>query len=238
MTSQLPIYAFVFARGGSKGVVRKNLREIDGVSLVERAIRTARGIDLVSSVFVSTDDQEIASVSEVVGATVIRRPDDLSTDDSAEWSAWRHAVNWVRDRVGDFSVFLSVPPTAPLRSAGDLQVCIAALDSRTDVVVTMTPAVRNPWFNMVLQDEEGYVHRVIASQPPIVRRQDAPDVFDLSTVAFVTRPDFIMSHDSIWDGKIRGIQVAVERAIDIDSELDLRMAQFLSSELTSSDDDR
>lgn len=206
------------------------MREIAGVPLVVRAIRSALCQEEVDSVFVSTEDPEIAEVSERAGAIVIQRPDHLSTDSSAEWLAWRHAVEWVRDRFGDFSVFLSVPPTAPLRTTEDLTKCLGGLDAVTDVVVTMTPSARNPWFNMVVQDERGYVERVIASDPPIVRRQDAPSVFDLATVAFVARPDFIMTHNSIWDGRIRGIQVALERAIDIDSELDLRTAQFLVSE--------
>jgi N-acylneuraminate cytidylyltransferase len=158
------------------------------------------------------------------------RPAELAQDDSPEWLAWRHAVHWVREKDGDFDRFISLPATAPLRLAEDVIRCLAALDEHTDAVVTMTPAQRSPWFNMVKASDAGYVSVLVDGDGKVVRRQDAPQAYDLTTLAYAMRPDFIMNHDNIWQGRVRGVLVPQDRAIDIDTELDLKIARFLMEE--------
>ena len=86
------VFAFVFARGGSKGLPRKNLLEIEGLSLTRRAIRVAKQIAEVEKVFLSTDCQEIQREGEQEGVEVIVRPEKLATDNASEWDAWKHAI--------------------------------------------------------------------------------------------------------------------------------------------------
>lgn len=221
-------FAFVFARGGSKGVPRKNIRPLVDKPLLGHAITLADRILDVEHTFVSTDCQEIAHVAESFGATVIPRPPSLATDDSPEWLAWRHAVQWVYESVGPFDRFLSLPPTAPLRTKDDVHRCLDALKDEIDAVVTMTPANRNPWFNMVRMGQEGCIEKLIEGN--FSRRQDAPEAFDLTTLAYVTRPNFIVTHQNLWQGSVRGVLIPQERAIDIDTELDFRIAEFLMRE--------
>jgi len=219
-------HAFVFARGGSKGLPRKNLLPMAGLPLVAYSIRLAAALEEVDGIFVSTEDQEIAAVAKEYGARVIERPSELATDSAPEWLAWRHAVAWVEAEVGPFERFLSLPATAPLRSASDVQGCLAALTASTDLVLTMSAARRNPWFNMVVADQEGCVRPVNASDG-VCRRQDAPPVFDLATVAYATRPVYIREATGLWDGVVRAVEVPVARAIDIDDALDFSLARFL-----------
>ncbi|KAA6183925.1 acylneuraminate cytidylyltransferase family protein [Thiohalocapsa marina] len=223
-------FAFVFARGGSKGVPGKNIRPLADKPLLGHALSIAKQIPEIEQRFVSTDAAEIAAVAEDYGATVIMRPSEIAQDDSPEWLAWQHAVEWVRKTVGDFDGFVSLPATAPMRLAQDIRACMAALDADTDAVVTMTPAARSPWFNMVKANAEGQLSVLVNSGGRIVRRQDAPQAFDLTTLAYVMRPEFIMSHDSLWQGRVRGVVVPQERAIDIDTEFDFKVAEFLMRE--------
>jgi N-acylneuraminate cytidylyltransferase len=222
-------FGFVFARGGSKGVPGKNIRELAGKPLLAHALHVASQVIDIERVFVSTDSSDIAAVGERFGATTILRPAELAQDDSPEWLAWRHAINWVKTEVGNFECFVSLPPTAPLRTAKDVNQCLSMLDQDTDVVLTMTPAQRSPWFNMVKADTSGLLS-LLVERDEIVRRQDAPLGFDLTTVAYVSRPQFILTKERIWDGRVRGVVVPQERAIDIDTELDLSVAEFLMHE--------
>lgn len=220
-------YAFVFARGGSKGVPGKNIRQLGDIPLLGHSLTIASQTPLVEHTFVSTDSPEIASVAESFGATVIQRPIELAQDTSPEWLAWRHAVDWVRQRIGDFDRFISLPATAPMRLVEDVTACLEMLDEHTDSVVTMTHAQRSPWFNMVKVDKVGHLSVLVDGDSQIVRRQDAPQAYDLTTLAYVTRPDFIMHCDNLWKGRVRGVLIPQERAIDIDTEYDFKIAEYL-----------
>ena len=225
--------AVVFARGGSKGIRNKNLRLIGGKSLLEYAIGVARESRLIGRVVVSTDDERIAAVAKQVGAEVpFMRPAGLAQDDTPEWLAWQHAVQ-VLQEAGALSAdqaFISVPPTAPFRAVEDLNSCLTTLASKeADVVVTVRRAERNPYFNMVKVDGSGFAHLVCQPDVAVHQRQVAPEVYDLTTVAYAAWPEFILKARSMFEGRVRTVVVPVERALDIDTEYDLRVAQSLLS---------
>ena len=206
-------FAFVFARGGSKGIPRKNLQLLDGKPLLAWSIEMGQILSEIKQVFVSTDDAEIADVANALGAEVINRPGHIARDTSPEWLAWQHAIEWVQERLGTFDRFLSLPTTAPLRSPVDVQSCLDLLDENTDVVITMTPTSRNPWFNMVSESTNGELKLLVDGN--YIRRQDAPVGYDVSTVAYVLRPNFAMDHQRLWDGRVKGVVVPNERALDL-----------------------
>jgi CMP-N-acetylneuraminic acid synthetase len=219
-------FAFIFARGGSKGLPGKNIKLLGGIPLLAHGIRLAQTMAQVERVFVSTDDTQIAAVAAEFGAGIIERPASLATDDASEWMAWQHAINHVRSLGLDFDVFLSLPATSPLRNAQDVSNCLDALQQDTDVVITVTPSARSPYFNMVSTDAEGMA-RVVLGSAEFKRRQDVPPVYDITTVAYVARPDFILSHERLFEGRVRPVVVPKERAVDIDDVYDFKLAQAL-----------
>lgn len=225
------IGAFIFARGGSKGVPRKNIRMIAGKPLIAYSIHVAFASELIDRVFVSTEDPEIASIAVQYGAEVpFLRPSELAADDSPELLSWKHAVREVSSLFSSQSlrVFVSVPPTAPLRSTDDIDACIRLLlSSNADLVITVKPAERNPFFNMVRIDEDDWAHPIFSGDQAIHRRQDAPALYDMTTVAYAARPGFVLETESLFAGKVKAHLVPRERALDIDSELDLEIAEFL-----------
>jgi N-acylneuraminate cytidylyltransferase len=221
--------AFVFARGGSKGLPGKNLRPLGGVPLVARAVQAAQDAATIDRVVVSTDDPSIADVARQYGADVPwLRPPELATDEASEWWAWQHAVRETFDGDEPSDIFVSVPPTAPLRHPDDIDACVERLSrGDCDIVVTTRQAERNPWFNMVVLDDAGHVRRCIEDTLQIARRQDAPAVFDLTTVAYAARPGFILVSDGIFDGVVAAVEVPRERAVDVDEALDFAIAECL-----------
>ena len=220
-------HAFVFARGGSKGLPKKNLLSIGGVPLVGHSICTAQRITEVDKVFVSTDDEEIAATARSFGAEIITRPPELARDDTSEWLAWQHAVSWAMRGHGDFGRFVSIPTTAPLRSDDDVRACLESLTPEWDLVMTMTPSARSPWFNMVTKGANGELSLVNEQHGGISRRQDAPLTFDLTTVAYAAWTSHILESNSIWGGSVRGVAVPSDRALDIDSDHDFQIAKWL-----------
>ena len=111
-----------------------------------------------------------------------------------------------------------------------LKNCLAAFQADVDVVITMTPARRSPWFNMVLKDKSGTVS-LVSKKNSVYRRQDSPACFDMTTVAYVARPEFILSAQKMWDGKVVGVEVPIERSLDIDTPFDFALAKFVMEQL-------
>lgn len=225
----MSIYTFIFARGGSKGLPGKNIKLLGGIPLIGHSINLARQISGIKKIFVSTDSDEIAAVSESFSVEVIKRPEELASDTASEWLAWQHAIQYLHARGESFDVFLSLPTTSPLRGTTDVEQCLAALDERTDMVVTVTPAARSPYFNMVVRGEDGY-SEVVIHDDTIRRRQDAPTVYDMSTVAYVSRPEFILNHSGVFAGNVKSVIVPKDRAVDIDDNFDFMVAEALYRE--------
>jgi N-acylneuraminate cytidylyltransferase len=224
------IVAFIFARGGSKGVPRKNILPVGGIPLVGRAIRSAKAVPRITQVILSTDDPEIADVGRTYGAdTPFMRPAELSGDTASELDAWRHALGWAQMH-GGVDVFVSLPAVSPLRDPADVDRCIDLLlaSPDADIVVTVTKARRNPYFNMVKLDKNGFAS-LAAGEGNAVRRQDAPVLYDVATVAYVARPAFVMRSQRIFDGNVKVVVVSERSAIDIDTPFDLEMANLLAS---------
>jgi CMP-N-acetylneuraminic acid synthetase len=221
--------AFIFAREGSKGLPGKNIRRFGGKPLIAWSIECAQSVKSIDQVIVSTDSEEIADISKRYGANVpFMRPPELATDESPEWLSWRHALEYVRSSSGALPEFMvSLPTTSPLRSVDDVESCIKQFSKGgCDVVVTATEANRNPYFNMIRDQGDGTVC-LVSESTKVKRRQDAPVVQDMTTVCYVANPRFVLSHNSIFDGRVKAVYVPKERAIDIDSILDFQIAEFL-----------
>jgi CMP-N-acetylneuraminic acid synthetase len=222
--------AFIFARGGSKGLPGKNTRPLGGKPLIAWSIEHAIAVKRIERIIVSTDSEEIAAVARQYGAEVpFSRPEELARDDSPEWLAWRHALNYLRETTGALpEVMVSVPTTAPLRLSLDIENCLDEYEKdNTDIVITVTDAHRSPYFNMVKTNADDTVGLVNPPKSTIARRQDVPVVHDMTTVCFVANPEFVMTHNDTFEGRVKAVQVPIERAIDIDTLLDFQIAESL-----------
>jgi len=223
--------ALICARGGSKGLPGKNIRPLGGVPLIGWSIKRAKQVNKISRVIVSTDSEEIAQIARDHGAEVpFIRPKELAKDDSPEWLVWRHALDYLKDKKNEIDGLVVIPTTAPLRTDQDINNCIDDFEKGgVDIVVTVSDAHRSPYFNMITVDGSGYSSLVIPQQEKAFRRQDVPNVFDMTTVAYVVKPQFVYEYDSLFDGRVRSVYVPPERALDIDTPLDFDIAEYLFS---------
>lgn len=223
------IVGFIFARGGSKGLPRKNIRKLNGKPLIAYAIETGKASKWIDSVIVSTDDQEIAAVARQYGAEVYIRPDDLAQDDSPERKAWQHAIHmWQKENDSLLDVFVSIPATSPLRIVDDLDCCVEQLlDNDADIVITVCEAARSPYYNMVVLDDDNNAQLVIPPTSSFHHRQEVPPVYDMTTVAYAARSRYVLSTDSIFEGRVQAVVVPLTRSLDIDTKLDFDLAEIL-----------
>jgi CMP-N-acetylneuraminic acid synthetase len=221
-------FAFIFARGGSKGLPGKNIRPLAGKPLINYSIETAKKCPSIDEVFVSTDDSAIAEIARQAGAIIIERPVVLASDTSPEWLSWRHGVEWVESHYGKFLYFISLPATSPLRNVSDVEGAITKLkNSVADICISVTPASRSPYFNMVKVVDGDTCELVIKLEGAITRRQDAPNVFDITTVVYITTPTFIRNNNGLFSGVVTSVVVPKERAVDIDDIYDFSLAETI-----------
>ena len=220
-------FAFIFARGGSKGLPGKNIKMLAGKPLISYAIGLAKKMPEIDRVFVSTDNEEIAQIANEYGAEVpFVRPETLSSDTAYEWQAWQHAVDYVQTHIDTFDRFVSLPTTAPCREEKDIKGALNQLQDNVDMVVTASKSSHHPCFNMLKTDSTGFSSKFIEVDT-VSRRQDVEQAFNMTTVAYVTRPGFILANNSIWDGTLKMQEVDLLNAIDIDDASDFKLAELI-----------
>tara|TARA_Y100000588_G_scaffold388688_1_gene489524 strand:+ start:10582 stop:11262 length:681 start_codon:yes stop_codon:yes gene_type:complete len=219
----------IFARGGSKSIPRKNIKNLYGIPLIAHSIKMAVENEYIDEVYVSTDDNEIATISEKYGAKIpFIRPLDLASDESPEWLSWQHSMEFFDNNKCLPEIMISLPATSPLRSNADINSCLEKLvDSDCDGVIGITKSKRHPMFNMVSINESGLVKLFIENDLKISRRQDAPEVFDITTVAYALKTKFLLNSNNIFEGKIAGVEIPEERSLDIDTEFDFDIASMI-----------
>ncbi len=221
--------ATICARGGSVGVPRKNIRPLLGRPLIAWTIEQARSTPGVDSVFVSTDDEEIAAVARAHGAHVpFLRPAAMATASAAKVPVIQHLAAWHLAEVGPFDRLVDLDPTSPLREIADIVACLALLDERVDAVITAFESEKNPYFNMVERKPGGRIGLVCPPKGVVVARQQAPAVYSMNASIYVWHRETLAK--GLWSGRVAMHVMPRERSIDIDSPLDFRIVEMLMSE--------
>lgn len=222
-----PVLAVIPARGGSKGLPRKNLRELAGKPLVVHSIEHAQATSQIDEVVVSTDDDEIASVSLAAGADVIIRPPELAQDDTPTVPVLLHVLERYAGHRRPARV-VTVQPTSPLRRPGDLAGAIAALDSSYDAVVSVCRVEHSPYKMFQLRDD--CLLPLFAGTIPGMPRQRLPAVYRENGAVYVTWHDVLVGRRSIWGERTRPYIMDSISSVDIDTAYELSMAELLLKE--------
>ena len=219
-------FAFIFARKGSQRLKNKNIKKLNGKPLVMYSIEIAKDIKEISKIFVSTNDPKVKKIATKNHCIVIDRPESLATNNSPEWMSWKHAVNFVKNKYNKNFNFISIPPTSPLRSVSDVRRCIKAFDHNNDIVITITKSNLDPNFNMVMKKGEKIMtFRNYKNKYNL--RNNTHDIYSITTVAFVSRPNFVLKHQNYFEGRVKGIVIPQHRAVDIDNEFDFSIASIM-----------
>ena len=220
----------VLARGGSTGVPGKNLRLLGGVPLVAHSIRHARATGLFDAVAVSSDDPGILAVARAEGVDVlVERPVELATSSAPKLPAVAHCVAEAeRVLAQEFDVVVDLDPTSPLRLPDDVRAVVELLEgSEATGVITVAPARRSPYFNLVEGLPDGTVVLVRPTDPPVVRRQDAPACYDMNASVYAWWRRDVHPGMRLFGGRTLAHVMPEERSLDIDTELDWTIVEFL-----------
>ncbi len=220
------IVCIIPTRGGSKGLPGKNIKMFSDKPLIAHTIEQAKRSGLIDRVIVSTDDQKIATISKKYGAEVpFIRPFFLAQDKSSTMDVLLHAADWLKKNGYLFDVLVLLHATAPLRTPEDINKSIKLLFSKNvSNVFSVTQAHRNPYFNMV---ETRRARIRLVKESRFASRQQAPKVYDMNASIYVWWNDVLMKNKKIFLKNSRLYIMPKERSIDIDDELDFRIAEFL-----------
>jgi len=223
--------AIIPARGGSKGVPRKNIVPVAGRPLIAWTISAAMESEVVDRAIVSTDDPETREVALELGCEApFLRPAELATDTATDWSVYRHAVDWLEERGEGPDCVVWLRPTTPLRLASDIDGAVEVLeDTGADAVRSVCEAEHHPYW--MKRFVEGRLEPLLDGhdETAFPRRQMLPPVYQLNGAvdAWLCRSADEMG--ALFRGTVAGYLMPVERSLDIDTPFDLRVANLLLS---------
>ncbi|WP_213770053.1 acylneuraminate cytidylyltransferase family protein [Bradyrhizobium sp. dw_78] len=220
----------ICARGGSKGVVGKNSRDLLGKPLLAWTIGQARETGLFEAIAFSSDSDFLLDAALKAGADIaIKRPDEMATDAAPKLPAIRHCLEQAIARTGKLpEIFVDLDVTSPLRLPSDITGTVELLKSSgARNVITGAPAHRSPYFNLVEARADGTVGLSKVADPPIVRRQNAPRCFDMNASIYAWRVGTFLEHPAVFYPDTRLFEMPQERSVDIDSDLDFTLVELL-----------
>lgn len=222
----MKILGLIPARGGSKGIPRKNIKLIAGKPLIVWTIESALRSRFLDAVVVSTDDEEIAAVARQCGAQVpFMRPAALADDITPGLDPVFHALN----KLPEFDSVLLLQPTSPLRTTGDIDSCISmAQKNKSLCVVSVSEPDVHPFWTYKLNDDQTL--RALVEAADVHRRQDLPPVYALNGALYFANCSWLMKQKKFITNKTTAYVMPAERSIDIDTPLDWKLAEVLLRE--------
>lgn len=225
------VLGLIPARGGSKGVPRKNIRLLQGKPLLAYTVEAARAALRLTRVVLSTDDEEIAAVGRRHGVEVpFMRPSHLAQDDSPMLAVVQHALRTIEETGPRFDAVCLLQPTTPFRIPEEIDACIDLLEQQgADAVVTVlqVPVEYNPHW-VYFSDGAGLLRLSTGEATPIARRQALPKAVHREGSVYVVRRDVILDRDSLYGDRLIGYEVAPRPRVNIDAVEDWHVAERLA----------
>lgn len=220
------VLGLIPARGGSKGVPNKNVRDLDGAPLVAHSIGAGQNASSIDTVVVSTDDDEIATVAERCGARVpFVRPDHLATDEAPTAPVIKHAVEYLKRQGEEYDTFVLLQATSPLRTEEHIDEAYTQYDrSNVDSLISAYKTYDTRW----QQTPEGAkkLNYVDADK----RRQDREPEYVINGAIYVTDVAQFMETENTITGKTGIYEMSEQESVDIDTPFDLWLAEQILSE--------
>lgn len=220
----------ICARGGSKGVKNKNIKELGGKPLIAYTIEQAKASKLFEHIVISTDSDAIANVAKAYGAEVFfKRSDEMASDTAGKLDVIRDA--FMRSEAyyqKQYDYLVDLDATAPLRSVEDIINSFEQFkNDDNDNLITAMPSRRSPYFNLVEVGNDGKVKLSKKLDSAILRRQDAPKSYDMNASIYIWKREVILEEKTLFLEKTGLYVMPEERSIDIDTELDFEFVEFL-----------
>lgn len=223
------IVGLVTARGGSKSIPRKNVKPLAGKPLIAWTIEAALQSCGLNRVIVSTDDNEIAQVAQEWGAEApFMRPSELAQDDSPHIAAVEHAIRWLATHDNAHPDYImTLQPTSPLRTAGDIDAAIQIAETHTAIaVVSVCEMSRHPYLSKrILPD--GTLADFVSSDIAYMRRQALPPAYVLNGAIYLNCCESLLHNQTFLPQGTYAYIMPLERSLDIDTPWDLYLADLI-----------
>lgn len=221
------ILAVICARGGSKGVINKNIRELNNKPLICYSLDILKKSKYIDDYIISTDSTKIINVIKKHGFKIeFQRPDHLALDKVSRIEVIKHAVDWVFEKKKTYDIIIDIGVATPLKSVEDMDNCIKLLvDEEAGNIISVTPCSRNPYYNMV-EESNGKVTKS-KNIGQIKDRRDAPNVYDMNDGFNVWRYSTLLSQNPQFNEKTKMYIMPRERSVDIDEEIDFDIAETI-----------
>ena len=225
--SKKPLY-IIPARGGSKGIPRKNIKDFAGKPLICYSIEAARTLSDDEHIIVSTDDEEIADVARSTGLKVeYMRPSHLATDTAGSREVMIDAMDWAERKGVDYDMIVLLQPTSPLRNADDIRCCIELYSDEIDMVVSVVEAQSNPYYNCFeTSPETGYLH-ISKGDGLYTRRQDVPKAWEYNGAVYVINPKSLRDMPMGKFPRRIPYEMPRSRSVDLDTPTDWIIAEMI-----------
>lgn len=232
MINDKKVLAIIPARGGSKGLPGKNIKELCGKPLIAWSIEQAKSCSDIDRMVVSTDDKGIADVARKYGAEVpFMRPAELANDTASTTDVIFHAINWLKEHQDFQSEYiLLLQPTSPLRIAEDIEGAIRMLkDKDAQAVVSVCETDHHPWWSSTLPENSSMKDFL---RPEILNkcRQDLPVFYQLNGAIYLADTDYLHECNGFFGPDTFAYKMPESRSVDIDSDLDFKLAGLLMEE--------
>ncbi len=220
------IVAILTARGGSKGLPRKNIRTLKGKPLIAYSIQAALNCPWINRCIVSTEDEEIKQVSLQWGAEVIDRPQELAADDTQSKDVVMHVLETLREQHALPQYFVLMQPTSPLRKADHLTDCITQFLNAEGAssIVSVTEFKHHPYKSFTISEE---VLVPIFEQCLDMPRQQLPKVYMPNGAIYMTSSDLFLTQQSFYPSPCLPFEMTAEDSVDIDFLIDFTLAEKL-----------
>lgn len=214
------------ARGGSKGIPRKNIKRLAGKPLIHYTIEAARHVFDDDVICVSTDDKEIKEVAEDTGLTVpFLRPAEFATDTAGTRDVLLHAIDYYEDEGYYPDTVILLQPTSPFRTGEHIKEALELFHSALDQIVSVKETGSNPYYVLFEENEDGYLEKV--KKGNYKRRQDCPKVWELNGAIYVINVKSIKKEEMSDIERIKKYAMDEKSSIDIDTQLDWTIAEAL-----------
>lgn len=220
------IIVIIPARGGSKGLPRKNIRLLAGKPLIAWTIEQAKNSKASYNVVVSTEDKEIGEIARNYGAVVIERPKDLAKDDTPTIDAIFHVLEVLKAKNYNPDIIILLQPTSPLRNAEDIDNAVKLFLNRScESVVSACEVDTSPYWSFKIED--GYLKHIFEEKYLTMRRQELPQVYAPNGAIYISTPENLQKYKSFYCVKTIPYIMPPRRSVDIDEEIDFKFAEFL-----------
>ncbi len=227
---KLNIIAIIPARGGSKGIPRKNIKMIAGKELIAYSINAGKSSRYIKNLFVSTEDDDIEEVSRRYGADIIKRPSELAEDDSPTIDVILNCLEYFHKNKIKVDVILLLQATSPLRTSQDIDQAIEQfVNGEGDSLISVCELSHSPYWSLKLED--GYLEPNFGRDYLNMRRQDLPLLYAPNGSLFIATPDYLLKNKTFYSEKTLPYLMPAERSIDIDNDLDFKLAELILKEM-------